>query len=836
MPVADFPTNIHLDLLSHGLIPDPFIAKNEAAAQWVGEKAWIYRTSFTLSPTSLKSQQKAVLAFDGLDTYATVTLNGHVILKTQNMFLPERVDVTKLLKEEGDNDLIINFESAFLIGKKIQEDHPEHKWLCWNGHPSRLAVRKAQYHYGWDWGPTLLTCGPWRPIGLEIYETRIAHLSIKTDLDKLLTKAEVTVKADIEGPATKVRFHISLRGNPVAAETVTVEDSYATVSFQTKNPELWYPTGYGKQPLYFVTVTVFNEDVDCDVVQERFGIRRAEVVQEPLSGQKGKSFFFRINNIPIFCGGSNWIPIDSFIPRTDRRHYSELLSLLADGNQNMVRVWAGGIYEEPAFYSACDELGILVWQDFMFACGNYPAFPGFLASIEQEARANVKILRHHPSIVVWAGNNEDYQIMESERLDYDRSETRPARWLKSSFPARYIYEKLLVDVMDELAPDTYYHFGSPFGGDSTRDPCSGDIHQWNVWHEKQEKYQDYDKLSGRFVSEFGMQALPHIKTIDNFLSQGKNERFAQSSTMDFHNKAAGHERRLATYLVENIRYSFEPLEAYIYATQLIQAECLGSAFRQWRRQWQGPSKEFCGGALAWQLNDCWPGTSWAMVDYYLRPKLAYWVVKRELAPITVGMKRTGRVDAVEDDDLVETSSHGTVALWASNSSITSRQVEVEIKAWDLESGAEMYSTRRKEVELGSNRSIEIADFEVPTHQTHERRGDMVVVAAWITESGKQLARHVNWPEPLKYLPLQRANIQAELSADTRQLQLSTDVPVKGLSLEIEASVTIEDNCIDLVPGETVCVGVKNLYRKDGCRLKMRYLNHGEEQSINLMPC
>lgn len=324
-----------------------------------------------------------------------------------------------------------------------------------------------------------MTCGPWRPINLEVYTSRIADLFFATRIEKSLQWAEITAKCEIEGNADEVMFEILFQDEKVAGETVKVVNGFASALFRTQKPELWYPARHGKQPLYEMKATLLSKGQIGDTTSQRFGLRRAEVVQRKLSDTSGTTFFFEINNIPMFCGGSNWIPADSFIPRIDASRYRNWLKLAVEGNQSMIRVWGGGIFEEQAFYDACDEFGILVWQDFLFACGNYPAHDEFLGLVKREATANVKRLRHHPCIVMWAGNNEDYQYRETEKLEYDPQDRNPTHWLKSDFPARYIYEKILADVTQELLPDTYYHFGSPFGGKNTRDPTVGDIHQWN---------------------------------------------------------------------------------------------------------------------------------------------------------------------------------------------------------------------------------------------------------------------------------------------------------------------------------------------------------------------
>ncbi|KAK9802298.1 putative Beta-mannosidase [Seiridium cardinale] len=819
LPVAQFPTNVHLDLLSHRLIPDPFIGKNELDVQWIGEQVWVYRTVFK-TPSGAGSSAKAVLAFDGLDTFATVVLNGETILQTENMFLPERVDVSSILRKDGENELVITFDSAYLRGWKLVEEHPDHKWGCWNGDSSRLAVRKSQYHWGWDWGPALLTCGPWRPISLEIYEARISDLWCDVDVLDSLKTATVKINTAIEGSPAKVRFDVSLNNQSLASQEVEGADATFTIN----DPELWYPVRYGKQPLYTIKATLLSDGQEIDSVSKKIGLRKARLVQRPLKEQPGTSFFFEVNNIPLFCGGSDWIPADNFIPRISKEKYHDWVKLVADGNQFMIRVWGGGIYEEQAFYDACDELGILVWQDFMFGCGNYPAWPKLLESIKKEAEENIKLLRHHPSIVIWAGNNEDYQYAESENLTWDQHDHNAEGWLKTDFPARYIYEKILPDACKELIPTTYYHPGSPWGGVDTHDPTVGDIHQWNVWHGTQEKYQNFDKLVGRFVSEFGMEAFPSVKTIDAFLPLDKDDpdRYPQSSTIDFHNKADGHERRIALYLVENMRYAPDPLEQFVYSTQLMQAECLASAYRLWKRQWKGPGREYCAGALVWQINDCWPVTSWAICDYYLRPKHAYFTVKREMAPISVGMTRREHKTPRDKYTRVHIDTKVEVEIWGSNLMLEDLEVDCVVKAWDVETGQETYSkTEVEKLLLPKNQSTEVVAMDVPA----SKKGDeaKTVVASYLIRDGKQIARYVNWPEPLKYLHLQKPKqLKAELSDDTTSVAISAEVPVKGVALECEDDeVKFEDNLVDIVPGEVVIIAVNGA--KQSSKITTRYL-------------
>lgn len=648
---------------------------------------------------------------------------------------------------------------------------------------------------------------------MEIYHSRLVDLYTTIDIDQSLQRAKVIAHATSEGAdATHVRIDVSLHGNEVASETIPATEN-ASITFYIKNPELWYPIRYGKQPLYTIRATLLNNGTELDTLSKKTGLRRARLVEQALTDQPGTSFFFEINNIPIFCGGSNWIPADSFIPRVSPKKYRDWVKLIAEGNQFMLRVWGGGIYEEAALYEACDEMGILVWNDFLFGCGNYPTFPELLESIDREARANVTRLRHHPSIVVWAGNNEDYQLAESENLEYNPKDTNKDNWLKSTFPARYIYEKILADVCKDLIPDVPYRYGSPWGGKDTTDPTIGDLHQWNVWHGTQERYQEFDKLVGRFVSEFGMEAFPSIKTIDAYLPQGKDDadRYPQSSTIDFHNKATGHERRLALYLVENMRYGPDPLEQYIYSTQLMQAECLASAYRLWKRQWKGPGREYCGGALVWQINDCWPVTSWAICDYYLRPKHAYYTVKREMAPVSIGMTRREYKHPKNKHTRAYVDTKIKVEIWGSNLMLEDLTVDCYVKAWDVEMGYETFASTAvaSSIALPSNRSTEIYSMDVPVNTPNVGLEGRTVVASYLYQNGNQIARYVNWPEPLKYLHLQKPkDLTAKLSADGKTVEIQAEIPVKGVAVECDDDkVTFDDNLVDIVPGEVVYLGV-----------------------------
>ncbi|QRV76379.1 beta-mannosidase [Ceratobasidium sp. AG-Ba] len=849
IPTSTFPTSVHVELIKLGKIPDPYIGLNEWDVQWVGEADWQFRNTFQLLPKDL-SDPNADLVFDGLDTYCTVELNGKVILEANNMFLPYRVAVKKHLVE-GSNELVLTFPSTFVKGRELQEKNG--KFALWNGDSSRLHVRAAQYTYGWDWGPVLRTIGPWRPIILETYAVRLSDVRISQDVKEDLS-ATLSVQLEISEAKSDHSAAVVLKssaGAVVKSADITIKGGRAVVDFKLAKGEvdLWYPVHYGKQALYIVDIQVADKasglpqsGKQVAAHSQRIGIRRARVVEDPLDGQEGRTFLFEVNNIRIFCGGSNWIPADNFLTTIGTERYRAWLQLLVDGNQNMIRVWGGGIYEDDAFYDVCDELGILVWQDFMFGCGQYPAYDSLVESVKLEAEANVKRMRHHPSLVIWAGNNEDYQVAESLKLelDYDADPTK-VDFRKTNFPARYIYENVLPEVVNRLS-DTYYHRASPYSGygKPTTDRTYGDIHQLE-FQGSQEPWHNWDILSGRFVSEFGMEGYPNIRTVDYWLGGNEAERYPQSRTMNNHNKADGFERRLELYLVENFKHAFD-IESYVYYTQIMQAETLASAYRLWRREWRGKGKEYTAGALVWQINDCWPVTSWAIVDYFLRPKPAYFTIARELRPYTVGMTRKTVKTPLSPYSALYSSIETRIELWGTNSTLEPVQATLEIRSFDVEGGGKLIDTQKQDVTLAPNASTELWKGGLPGEGKRTQDSDpqraIVVQARLLGAKGQVLARYSNWqvktcspPEPFKFIHfptpeqvgLKISTSKGESSEETL-VTLSTSIPIKGIILDVDGDeAKWSDQAIDLVPGDDQVVVVKGL---KGRPVKARYLGDG----------
>jgi beta-mannosidase len=763
------PGSVQQTLLEAGLIPDPFYALNELDIQWVGERDWLYRSSFRISEDAL-AKPYLDLCFDGLDTFATVYLNGEKILETSNMFVPYRVNVKDKLKA-GNNDLLIHFASASRLGRELEVERG--KRPNWNGHSSRVYIRKAQYHYGWDWGPVVICAGPWRDVYVESYDTRIADVVTTTRLANDFKKAELDVEVLLEGANSDVTLEL------YSPEGALLESKNAagssTQTFHLDHPQLWYPHGYGQQPLYKLVVKLGDETKELKI-----GFRDIQIVQENVAGERGSSFFFKVNGIEMFVGGANWIPDDILLNRISEARYRERIVQARDANMTMLRVWGGGIYEPDIFYDFCDELGIMVWQDFMFACGIYPAYPEFLESVKQEAEANVKRLRHHTCLALWCGNNEDYQIAESVGQYGEKGDA-------STFEALAIYEKLLPEVCRHLDPTRFYWPGSPYGGKNSFDPTTGDRHTWEIWHGPMAPYQQYYKYEGRFVSEFGMQSYPSLVCLESVLPE--TERFPQSRTVVHHNRAFtpglgpdGH-RRMSVYLADNLRDPVT-LSGYVYATQFVQGEAMRYAYSWFRRRWGVSGKRGVGGALVWQLNDCWPVTSWAIVDSFGIPKPAYYTIKRELEPVTLGLWRTENV----------------CEIWVTNSEEGLRTGTLELRAYDFE-GKEIAHEKRQ-VTVNPNSTTELGNWAVFDGSSGK---DAMVISARLMRETSVISRATLWNEPFKHYNIPNPDLHVEAVSQT-QLKLSVRKPAKGVWL----NAACDDNFFDLMPGDDITVGVQHL--------------------------
>jgi beta-mannosidase len=814
LPVAQFPTVAHIDLLHHKLIPDPYIDINELKCLWVNDADWTYRTQ-RVGPIDLAPTERAVLVLEGLDTVVDVYLNDTHILFSKNMHISHRVDVTEAFRDRKESSTLeLKFKNAPAFARSERDRigykrTPTGRAVNYGG-SERLFLRKAQYQWGWDWGPAVNTCGPWKPIYLETYESRVNDFWVTQDVSADLSSVTLSVKGQIESPENSKKVLVEISDpttGGVVADARATTSSTGSFECQVKlaNPKLWYPFMYGEQFLYQIQASVPGH-----TKSQTLGVRRLRLLQHPLKDAPGTSFLFEINNIRLFCGGSCWIPADFMLPRITREKYQEWITLAKAGHQSMIRVWGGGIVEDDAFYDICDREGVLVWQDFLYACGNYPASPDFVINVKAEAEQQVKRVGYHASLVLWCGNNEDYMCADEDRCwEVDYSDTT-GPWNKTTFPAREIYERTLPAVISEFGTDVSYWISSPYGGTLANDTTVGDTHCWNVWHGKMSPYQDYKAYTSRFISEFGFESAPSIGTLYRAITNPK-ERHAQSRTFDAHDKGPGHQRRYPMYMGENYRFRMNPLRDFVYCTQFLQAEAMAYAYNCWRREFRGQGEENCAGVLVWQLNDIWPGTSWALVDVDMNPKPAYYITKRALAKTVVGVERvvTAKPPYITTGYLDEKSK---LDVWAVNGELTDRKVILELKAFDIQSGKSVeLANHGKEYTLKANQTTELlANLIIPNHE-------QTVVAAYLyhPESNETLARWVSWPEPLKFLHLfSELKVTTEVVDNSSAVILKANAPVKGVVLgatnESGQKAVFDNNFIDLVPDEEIRVEVNGL--------------------------
>jgi len=613
---ATVPGCVHTDLLANKLIEDPFYRDNEKKQQWIGKTDWEYRTTFPVTAQTL-AHENVELVFEGLDTYAEVFLNEQLVLKADNMFRTWRLDVKSKLKA-GDNTLRILFRSP------INEILPvmaklDYKLPASNdqGEKTSPFTRKAPYQYGWDWGPRFVTSGIWKPVSIQAWDqARVDDVQIvlnKIAPDTAVVTANVEVEASAAGPATIVLENVT--DNTVTGkQQVTLKNGTNKVSFDftVPHPKLWWPNGLGAQPLYSFRARSL---INGKVTDERFtrtGLRSLELRQQ--RDEAGQSFMFVINGVPVFAKGGNWIPADSFPTRITKDKYRFLVKSAHDSNMNMLRVWGGGIYESDEFYELCDEMGIMVWQDFMFACSMYPGNQEFLDSVRAEAIDNVKRLRNHPSIVLWAGNNE----VETAWMNWGWRQSLPASLWDD-------YKKIFLGVLQEVTaqfdPTRPYWPSSPHGGladdpDSLR---SGDNHFWRVWHAA-EPFSDYEKQTPRFMSEYGFQSFPNIETVKYYTLPA--ERDIESPIMLAHQRHPRGNQLVREYMLRDYKQP-KDFESFLYVSQVLQAEGIRIGAEHLRRIMPHNM-----GSLYWQIDDCWPVASWSSIDYFGRWKALQYYSRR----------------------------------------------------------------------------------------------------------------------------------------------------------------------------------------------------------------
>lgn len=623
---ATVPGHIHTDLIRHGIIGDPFVRMQEIGAQWVDETDWSYRTSFDWQPDPANPIR--VLRFEGLDCIASVYLNGDLIGSHDNAFVPLEIDVSDRLTP-GPNTLRVDFGSAARAGRARMAAYLEDVGLPFPtaGFAERCFIRKPQYMFGWDWGPRLVSVGFTRPVELIEYRARLADLWVQQD-HRADGSVKVTVTATVDGPATSgiVHFGPGLMEEPALIQDATLSNGRLEATFNVAEPRLWWPNGLGGQDRYVVAVEISDEDGLADTDLTLIGLRKIELIRE--RDRYGESFRFVVNGQPVYALGANWIPDHSLPSAVTQAALDERLGAAAESGVNMLRVWGGGQYEWPEFYERCDALGIMVWQDFCYACGLYPDDAAAQAVAEVETRAAVKRLRNHPSLAIWCGNNENQMIHEGW---YSREADR--------LHGDHIYHGVIPKVLAELDPARPYTPSSPWGKDEslateteryqTNMGHIGNQHCWDVWHGRGD-WRYYADSTARFVSEFGFCSSPSLEAWETCL--GPNDDDPYGPVVRWHDKSGkGYDKYLA--MVELHYPKAEDLEDLFYYTQLNQRDGMRFALEHFR------TSGYCAGNLIWQLNDCWPVQSWALWDNQGNPKAAALELKRIFDPLLLRWKR-----------------------------------------------------------------------------------------------------------------------------------------------------------------------------------------------------
>ncbi len=614
---AKVPGCVHQDLRRNKVIPDPFWGTNELDLQWIEQRDWEYRTTFTVG-AKLQAEAVVELCAEGLDTLATVTLNGKVIGRTENMFTPFRWNVKRLLRE-GANELVIRFAAT---GDYLRTEHAAHSFKEFNdpvGNSNR--IRKEQCQFGWDWGPRFVTAGIWQAIGLEAWSVNRLESVVVTQHHAGQKAVTLNLKPELTLADDEVECHwkLSLAEESVAAGVGT--------EIVVKRPQLWWPAGQGTQPLYDLHVKVVG--ADGNLIGEwsrRIGLRTIEL--DLAADATGEKFQFVVNGRAIFAKGANWIPAHSFVAGLKRRDYERDLQSAVDAHMNMVRVWGGGIYETEEFYDVCDELGLLVWQDFAFACTLYPVDEAFAELVQPEVAAQIRRIRHRASLALWCGNNEIWLL-------------NPAITGETAQPELLAgYERLFHELLPEAVaahdPVTPYWPSSPWRREGAlgheAGEKTGDTHFWDVWHSRH-PVKDYEKWNFRFVSEFGMQSYSSPATNATFSDAKDNNVFGP--VMENHQKNAAGNQIILDYVSRLYRFP-KSQDDLIYLSQLNQAHCMQVGVEHYRR-----ISPHCMGALYWQLNDTWPVASWSSLEFTGRWKALHYAAKRFFAPALVSAQLIG---------------------------------------------------------------------------------------------------------------------------------------------------------------------------------------------------
>lgn len=761
------PGTVLSGLLAAGKIKDPFYRTNEDATRALFWKDYVFTRTFDVDE-ELLAQQHIVLVCEGLDTLAEISINGTFLAKTDNMHRTWKFQAKKLL-HPGKNEIQIVFRSVLrFIEDYPYEAHKKINYIPCGSMKGNQLLRKAHSMFGWDWGPQTIDAGIFRDIYLQGYShARIEDIRIHQQHAKNVSvQTSITLSESVPGQKLCVELSEDGADKPLQTKLCkTNADGVAAVDFVIENPKLWWPNDYGDQPLYIVRTTLLDEDgTSLESITRRIGLRTLTISQE--KDEWGNEFAFCVNGVKIFTRGGNYIPDDCLYTRITEKKLDYILESCRRAHFNCVRVWGGGYYPSDAFYDLCDEKGLIVWQDLMYACNVYDVTDAFAENCRQETYDNVRRLRHHASLGLWCGNNE----IESA-WDHWGDFQKETPYLRADYIR--LFEEVLPKAVQEADGETFYWHSSPSSGgcfDNPDDANRGDTHYWDVWH-GQKPFTDYRKYFFRFCSEFGFQSFPCAKTVNSFTLEDDRNIF--SRVMESHQKNDAANGKMLYYLSENLRYP-KDLTHLLYASQVLQGMAIKYGVNHWRR-----NRGRCMGTLYWQINDDWPAPSWSSIDYFGRWKALHYMAQKFYAPHAVSM-------TLEDH---------RCHVYFSNESFETTEYSLTLSIRDLSGNVlETYETK------GNSPAFSAIETAVVDICSWEDQKDDVFLEAVIHTKDQKVLKDVETLVPYKYLNLKNPVISTEAKETNNAfiLHISSDCFAPFVALDFDdADVIFSDNFFHL---------------------------------------
>ena len=830
---AEVPGNTHLDLMRCRIIDDPFFRLNERSVQWVDKEDWMYETHFQPTADELRATNQTIV-FYGLDTYADVYLNHHLLVRADNMHRTWRCDVRGILTE-GDNLLEVYFHSPIKINvpkfDALPYRHntgPDHSQMggLFDKTISPFA-RTAGFEYGWDWGPRLVTFGIWRPVVLQTWSgQRIADVwYIQKQVSKARADLRTVVEIESDTDVDAATITITADGKPAAKKTTSLHKGLNTVTldYSLKKPRLWWTNGLGSPTLTQMNCCLHS--ACCDSVATPLGIRSLKLHND--KDQWGHNLYFELNGEPLFAKGSNMIPNDNFLARVNDSIYRQVVADAAAVNMNIIRVWGGGIYEDDAFYRYCDEMGILVWQDFMFACQTYEVDSAFLATIRQEAIDNVRRLRNHACMAVYTGNNEEQDVWfgwGGKKRYFEERGQADRVWAMQ----RSIFYEVLPEVVRDYGGGTAYRPSSPWAFDDTAsDGINGDDHYWGVWHggEPIEAYFDHHV---RFESEYGFQSFPEYESVLLYNPDERDHNIYSEVMMAHQNAGTYANHRIEEYMARDYHVPSD-FKHFLYMSQVLQADAVKMGMEAFRRD-----RPFCMGSIVWQLNDCWPVASWSSRDYYGRWKALHYVTRKAYADILVSPRIT---TTATDDNAIVTPVKQVAALPSEENAkaidktspalsedpglgfldlrlVNDRRTPAPglLKIQVMTMDGHIVHQRKQKMTLPKNDVLTVKRIPVRELVGTERPENVFFYISFETD-GNEEGSYYNIAYPLrqKQMDYPRPHITTDIvpATDGFTVSITTDVFARAVFLKTRGiSDVFSDNYFDLLPGQSRTVHLR----------------------------